>query len=74
MEMQVEQVARLDHEAPVWQVAWNVLGSTLLVSTDDSCVSLWRPDLTGQWRLVHRIVGSPDAARPEGSAGGSMEE
>lgn len=56
---QVEQLARLQHAAPVWQVEWNMLGTWLAASTDASEVCMWRPDLSGEWLLLNRMVGRP---------------
>jgi hypothetical protein len=55
--LQVEQLARLQHAADVWQVEWNLLGSWLAASTEGGEVLMWRPDLSGEWLLLNRIVG-----------------
>ena len=57
---QVEQLARLQHTAPVWQVEWNMLGSWLAASTEAGEVCMWRPDLSGEWLLLNKIVGEEE--------------
>ncbi len=52
------QLARLQHAASVWQLEWHVLGSWLAVSTEKGEMCMWRPDLSGEWLLLSRIVGS----------------
>lgn len=59
---QMEQLARLQHSAAVWQVEWNLLGSWLAASTEGGEVCMWRPDLSGEWLLLNRIVGRPAEA------------
>lgn len=55
--MTVERVAVLKHETDVWQLGWNVTGTWLAASTDSNMVCLWRPDLGGEWKLLHTIEG-----------------
>ena len=49
--MQVEKVADADHDSPVCQVLWNDIGNWLGVATENGEVSLWRPNLGGDWNL-----------------------
>jgi WD40 repeat protein len=56
---EAERVAVLEHGAPVWQLAWNWLGSWLAASTEAGEVCLWRPDLAGEWRLLNRVGAAP---------------
>lgn len=58
----MEQLARLQHAAAVWQLEWNMLGSWLAASTEAGDVCMWRPDLGGEWLLLNRIVGEHSAA------------
>ena len=64
-----EQLARLQHEAGVWQVEWNMLGSWLAASTEGGEVCLWRPDLGGEWLLLTRITGGGS-----GGDGGQLQQ
>lgn len=59
--LQVEQLARLQHLADVWQLEWNLLGSWLAASTDAGEICMWRPDLGGEWLLLNKVVGNPEA-------------
>lgn len=58
----MEQLARLQHAAGVWQIEWNMLGSWLAASTEGGEVCMWRPDLAGEWLLLNRISGKPGGA------------
>ncbi len=58
--LQTSLLATLQHSAPVWQVSWNVFGNWFAASTEDAEVCMWRPDLSGEWKLVHRIVGGAE--------------
>ena len=53
----VHEVAVLEHKDAVWQVKWNMTGNWLAVSTDGNEICMWRPDLAGDWRLLHTVVG-----------------
>ena len=63
--LQVEQLARLQHAADVWQVEWNLLGSWLAASTEGGEVLMWRPDLSGEWLLLNRIAGEQQEQQQE---------
>ena len=56
-DMHIERVAVLNHDTDVWQLGWNVTGTWLAASTDANMVCLWRPDLGGEWKLLHTIEG-----------------
>lgn len=55
--MSVERIAVLTHENDVWQLGWNMTGTWLAASTHSNTVCLWRPDLAGEWMLLHTIEG-----------------
>ena len=55
--MHVERVTVLNHDTRVWQLGWNVTGTWLAASTNSNMVCLWRPDLGGEWKLLHTIEG-----------------
>lgn len=55
--LRVDRLARLQHSAGVWRLEWNVLGNWLAASTEAGDVCLWRPDLSGEWLLLSRVVG-----------------
>jgi len=60
---QVTEIARLeDHRAEVWRVEWNVTGTVLASSGDDSSVRLWKANFQGQWKPLTVISGEEDAA------------
>lgn len=52
---EIDKVAVLKHDSPVWQVKWNFFGNWLAASTNFKQVCLWRPDFTGEWLLLHTI-------------------
>lgn len=53
--LQAEAVAALDHKSHVCQVEWNSVGTWLAVATADGGVSLWRPNLGGEWCCQSKI-------------------
>jgi len=55
MMLQVEQKAVLQHDSHVRQVEWNAMGTWLAVATEEGGVSLWRPDLGGDWSCQSRV-------------------
>lgn len=55
---QYHQLARLQHAASVSRLEWHLLSSWLAVSTEKGEVCMWRPDLSGEWLLLSRIVGT----------------
>lgn len=49
--------------SPAWQLAWNCFGTWLAASlAEQPLVQLWRKNLLGEWALVARAAGAPDAA------------
>jgi len=54
----VSEPERLRHADEVCQVRWNATGTWLAASTRGNEVCLWRPDLSGQWRMLNVITGS----------------
>jgi WD40 repeat protein len=56
----IDQVAVLDHESPVWQVKWNMFGNWLATSCDNGEVHMWRPDFSGEWLLLNKVVAGGD--------------
>ncbi|KAK9907678.1 hypothetical protein WJX75_007998 [Coccomyxa subellipsoidea] len=50
-----KKVATLEHRFPVCQVEWNSIGTWLAVATDAGDVSLWRPNLGGEWSCQSKI-------------------
>eukprot|EP00232_Nephroselmis_pyriformis_P020059 CAMPEP_0182899302 /NCGR_PEP_ID=MMETSP0034_2-20130328/28003_1 /TAXON_ID=156128 /ORGANISM="Nephroselmis pyriformis, Strain CCMP717" /LENGTH=316 /DNA_ID=CAMNT_0025033323 /DNA_START=103 /DNA_END=1049 /DNA_ORIENTATION=- len=50
----------LPHPAPVWKAEWDMLGSTLATSAEDSTVRMWRTNLGGAWFLHTKVVGQED--------------
>ncbi|XP_037295245.1 nucleoporin SEH1 [Manduca sexta] len=58
-----------EHYSCVWRVSWNVTGSLLASSGDDSCVRLWKMQYLNQWKCVavfknESVAGdSPSLAR-----------
>jgi len=49
------------HNAPVWRVQWNLTGSVLASSGDDSHVFLWKSNSKGdQWKQVCVMDGHDD--------------
>lgn len=59
-QLQVEEVAELGHPSVVVKVGWHPLG-WLAVSLKVSLVHLWRANLAGEWHLIRRLVGTPEA-------------
>jgi hypothetical protein len=53
---EVERMAVLDHDHDVWQLGWNMLGNWLAASTEGGEVCMWRPDLSGEWLLLNKII------------------
>lgn len=59
--LEIERVAVLEHDSPVWSIAWNMLGNWLAASTEAGEVCMWRPDLAGEWLLLNKITGGGGA-------------
>lgn len=53
---QIDEVVVLDHEASVWQVKWNMFGNWLATSCDNGEICMWRPDFSGEWLLLNKVV------------------
>ncbi len=53
--LQAKKVATLEAQVPVCQVEWNPTGTWLAVATDRGDVSLWRPNLLGEWSCQSKI-------------------
>ena len=58
---QVEDVAELAHPSPVVKVGWHPTQGWLAISLQASLVHLWRPNLAGEWTLIRRLLGTPEA-------------
>ncbi|KAJ0173916.1 hypothetical protein K1T71_010062 [Dendrolimus kikuchii] len=41
-----------EHSSCVWRVAWNLTGTLLASSGDDTCVRLWKMQYLNQWKCV----------------------
>ena len=54
----VSEPERLRHADQVCQVRWNSTGTWLAASTRGNEGCLWRPDLSGQWRMLNVVTGS----------------
>lgn len=52
-----------DHGSQVWRVCWNVTGTVLASSGDDSCVRLWKANYLGNWKCIAVLKG--DGSQPE---------
>jgi WD40 repeat protein len=57
---QIDEVAVLYHEAAVWQVKWNIFGNWLAISCDNGEVCMWRPDFSGEWLLLNKVLAGGD--------------
>mmetsp|Transcript_32993 Transcript_32993/g.93431 ORF Transcript_32993/g.93431 Transcript_32993/m.93431 type:complete len:325 (+) Transcript_32993:163-1137(+) len=57
-DMAVEKVDTVSAGAPVWKVEWNMLGTSLAVSTDSAEVLVFSPNLVGKFTLSGRFVGN----------------
>lgn len=55
--LEVEEVARLEHDSPVWHLGWNMTGSWLAASTKNGEICLWRADLSGEWLMLQKLRG-----------------
>ena len=44
-----------EHDAEVWRVEWNILGSMLASSGDDNTVRLYKRAYQGEWTLSETI-------------------
>ncbi len=55
--VQLQSTLRLD--APVWHVEFNRLGTCLATATEDNQVTVWRPDLVGDWVNMCTVHGNP---------------
>jgi hypothetical protein len=56
-DLRVDKVAALEHKDEVFSLNWNMTATWLAASTDGNEVCLWRPDLTGEWKMLNTIVG-----------------
>ncbi|XP_052816502.1 nucleoporin SEH1-like isoform X2 [Mya arenaria] len=45
------------HDSQVWRVCWNVLGTVLVSSGDDSCVRMWKGNYLGNWKCIATMKG-----------------
>lgn len=52
-----------DHDSQVWRICWNVIGTVLVSSGDDSCVRLWKGNYLGNWKCIATMKG--DGTRHE---------
>ncbi|KAH3824374.1 nucleoporin SEH1-like isoform X2 [Dreissena polymorpha] len=46
-----------NHDSQVWRVCWNVLGTVLVSSGDDSCVRMWKGNYLGNWKCIAVMKG-----------------
>ncbi|KAL3858692.1 hypothetical protein ACJMK2_008983 [Sinanodonta woodiana] len=46
-----------EHEQQVWRVSWNVTGTVLASSGDDSSVRLWKANYLGSWKCIAVLMG-----------------
>ncbi|KAI9915856.1 hypothetical protein PsorP6_006968 [Peronosclerospora sorghi] len=54
---EVKEVARKHHhDSEVWRVEWNVTGTMLVSSGDDSTVRMWKSDFEDEWACVNTIL------------------
>jgi len=60
---EVTQVACFnDHRSEVWRVEWNITGTVLASSGDDSTVRLWKASPhTGQWKSFSTLTAEEDS-------------
>lgn len=57
-QLEVVQLQKLAHPAPVWKLEFSMIGSTMACSLDGRPeVWLWMPLLDGVWTAVSKIVG-----------------
>ncbi|KAG5186185.1 nucleoporin-like protein [Tribonema minus] len=49
----------------VWRVEWNVTGTVLATSSDDSAVMLWKMDFKGDWVCVDSVSGQVEGEAAE---------
>ncbi|XP_060557222.1 nucleoporin SEH1-like isoform X2 [Ruditapes philippinarum] len=54
-----------DHDSQVWRICWNVIGTVLVSSGDDSCVRMWKGNYLGNWKCISVMKG--DGTRAEAS-------
>ncbi|XP_027290243.1 nucleoporin SEH1-like [Cricetulus griseus] len=48
---EIHMVARFaNHNSQVWRVSWNITGTVLASSGDDSCVRLWKANNMDNWK------------------------
>lgn len=57
-------VAKLDHQAEVWRVSWNVTGTLLATTAEDGIVRLFKQDLSGSWERVASSASQPQTEGP----------
>lgn len=48
------------HGAEVWRVDWNMTGTVLASSGDDSTIRLYKADFSGQWSNYCVIAGDKE--------------
>ncbi|XP_045193806.1 nucleoporin SEH1-like isoform X4 [Mercenaria mercenaria] len=46
-----------DHDSQVWRICWNVIGTVLVSSGDDSCVRMWKGNYLGNWKCISVMKG-----------------
>ncbi|KAF5833521.1 hypothetical protein DUNSADRAFT_10171 [Dunaliella salina] len=71
--LQAELHSSLAHDAEVWKVEWNMLGTCLGTATVSNRISVWRPNFVGEFSIVSAIQGCSKVA-VEGSEAEGMEE
>ena len=70
---QVEQLAALEHDAPVWKVEWDLWGNQVAAATEARQVAVYRPNLVGSWVRQVLVAGQEveDQEEDDGEEGGS---
>ncbi|PNW85552.1 hypothetical protein CHLRE_03g192000v5 [Chlamydomonas reinhardtii] len=71
--LQVEQLAALEHDAPVWKVEWDLWGNQVAAATEARQVAVYRPNLVGSWVRQVLVAGQEveDQEEDDGEEGGS---
>lgn len=71
--LEVVQLQKLAHPAPVWKLGFSGMGTTLACSLDGRPeVWLWMPLMDGAWAAVSRIGGGGGGEHEEGNGGGGV--
>uniref|UniRef100_A0A7S3RAJ7 Uncharacterized protein n=1 Tax=Dunaliella tertiolecta TaxID=3047 RepID=A0A7S3RAJ7_DUNTE len=71
--LEAELHSSLAHDADVWKVEWNMLGTCLGTATVSNRISVWRSNFVGEFSIVSAIQGCSKVAA-EGSEAEGMEE